>query len=201
MRELGAQIVLSNPYHLHLRPGEDLIAEFGGLHRFMGWDGPILTDSGGYQIFSLEGLRRFSDDGVEFRSHLDGGKLFLRPEDVVGIQVRLGVDILMPLDECLPSAADETTARTALRRTLDWAQRSPACSDRGRISRHRAGRTVSELRRECAAALVPLGFPGHAVGGLSVGEEKRLTRAADLTAALLPVERPRYLMGWASRRT
>src|SRR6185295_6952664 len=124
LRDIGVQIVLSNAYHLHLRPGEDLVAEMGGLHRFMGWDGPILTDSGGYQIFSLEGLRKVSDDGVEFRSHLDGRKIFLRPEDVIEIQKKLGVDILMPLDECLPPSADEEAMRVALRRTLDWAKRS-----------------------------------------------------------------------------
>jgi len=198
LRDLGAQIVLSNAYHLHLRPGEQLIEELGGLHRFMGWEGPILTDSGGYQIFSLEGLRKVSDDGVEFRSHLDGGKLFLTPEDVVRIQVRLGVDILMPLDECLPSGADERACRSALRRTLDWVRRSrevPLAPGQNLFAIVQGGLSP-ELRRECAAALVPLGFPGYAVGGLSVGEEKRLTlELADLTAELLPRECPRYLMG------
>jgi queuine tRNA-ribosyltransferase len=198
LRDLGAQIVLSNAYHLHLRPGEDLIAELGGLHRFMGWDGPILTDSGGYQIFSLEGLRKVSDEGVEFRSHLDGAKLFLRPEDVVRIQVRLGVDILMPLDECLPSGADEAAVHVGLRRTLDWAKRSLAVplGPGQNLFAIVQGGLSPQLRRECAAALVPLGFPGYAVGGLSVGEEKRVTlELADLTAELLPQERPRYLMG------
>jgi queuine tRNA-ribosyltransferase len=198
LREIGAQIVLANAYHLHLRPGEELIAEQGGLHRFMGWDGPILTDSGGYQIFSLEGLRRVTDAGVEFRSHLDGAKLFLRPEDVVRIQVELGVDILMPLDECLPSAADEAVNRSALRRTLDWVRRSrgePLGPGQGLFAIVQGG-LFPALRRECAEALVPLGFPGYAVGGLSVGEEKRVTlELADLTAELLPGERPRYLMG------
>lgn len=198
LREIGAQIVLSNAYHLHLRPGEELVAEMGGLHRFMGWDGPILTDSGGYQIFSLEGLRKISDDGVEFRSHLDGRKIFLRPEDVVHIQRRLGVDILMPLDECLPPGADESALRVALARTLDWAKRSQAVelgAGQNLFAIVQGGLSPA-LRRECAAALVPLGFPGYAVGGLSVGEEKKVTlELADLTAGLLPAEKPRYLMG------
>jgi len=198
LREIGAQIVLSNAYHLHLRPGEELIQSLGGLHRFMGWDGPILTDSGGYQIFSLEGLRKVTDDGVEFRSHLDGRKLFLTPEEVVRIQVRLGVDILMPLDECLPPTADAAAMRAALRRTLDWVRRSQAepLGPGQNLFAIVQGGLSPELRRECAAALVPLGFPGYAVGGLSVGEEKKVTlELADLTAAHLPEDRPRYLMG------
>ena len=198
VRELGAQIVLSNAYHLHLRPGEELIESLGGLHRFMGWDGPILTDSGGYQIFSLEGLRKVSDDGVEFRSHLDGRKLFLTPEEVVRIQVRLGVDILMPLDECLPPTADEAAMRRALRRTIDWVRRSqqvPLGPGQNLFAIVQGGLSPT-LRRECAEALVPLGFPGYAVGGLSVGEEKKITlELADLTAEHLPQDRPRYLMG------
>jgi queuine tRNA-ribosyltransferase len=198
LRRLGAQLLLANAYHLHLRPGEEVVRRLGGLHRFIGWEGPILTDSGGYQIFSLQGMRQISDEGVEFRSHLDGSRRFLRPEDVVQIQVELGVDLLMPLDECLPPTADQAAARTALRRTLAWARRSlavPLAPGQGLFAIAQGGLSPA-LRRECAAALVPLGFPGYAVGGLSVGEEKSVTlELADLSAELLPEERPRYLMG------
>ncbi len=198
LRDAGAQIVLSNAYHLFLRPGVDTVRDLGGIHRFMGWDGPVLTDSGGYQIFSLEGLRKVSDAGVEFQSHLDGSRIFLRPEDVIDIQVKLGVDLLMPLDECLPPTADEAAVRQSLARTLDWVRRSRDVP----LAPHQAlfaivqGGLSSQLRRECAAALVPLDFPGYAVGGLSVGEEKQVTlELAELTAEELPRQRPRYLMG------
>ncbi|GIW41304.1 MAG: queuine tRNA-ribosyltransferase [Candidatus Binatia bacterium] len=198
LREMGAEILLVNAYHLFLRPGVDVVEELGGVHRFMGWEGPILADSGGYQILSLETLRRVTDEGVEFRSHLDGSRLFLRPEDVVRIQVRLGVDILMPLDECLGAGATRGEARAALRRTLDWLRRSlevelrPGQALFGIVQ----GGLFPDLRREAVEALVRYGVPGYAVGGLSVGEEGSVTReVADATAELLPAECPRYLMG------
>jgi len=196
--DLGAQIVLANAYHLALRPGTAVIRDLGGLHRFMGWDGPILTDSGGYQVFSLAALRKVTEAGVEFRSHIDGTPLFLSPEDVVRLQLDLGVDILMVLDECVAGAADRGAAEQAARRTLAWAERSrhvgipPGRLLFGIVQ----GGTYPELRRQQARELVALDFPGYAVGGLSVGEERDLTLAlAEETAAALPVDRPRYLMG------
>jgi queuine tRNA-ribosyltransferase len=198
LRELGAQMILANAYHLALRPGAEAIEALGGLHRFMGWCGPILTDSGGYQIFSLKGLRTVSDDGVEFQSHLDGSRLFLRPEDVIDIQAKLGVDIMMPLDECLPPEAGEAAMRSALERTVGWFARSQRTARRPGQALFAIvqGGLSPELRRRCAEALVQFEVPGYAVGGLSVGEDKRVTLGlAELTASLLPRERPRYLMG------
>jgi len=198
LRELGAEIVLSNTYHLSLRPGAALVRELGGLHRFMGWDGPILTDSGGYQVFSLAPLRKISDQGVEFRSHLDGKSMFLTPESVIGLQVELGVDIAMVLDECAPAGATRAQAEEAARRTLQWAARSravhmnPAQLLFGIVQ----GATYKDLRLQQARALVALDFPGYAVGGLSVGEDRDITmEVAEATVAALPAERPRYLMG------
>lgn len=195
---MGAQVVLSNAYHLSLRPGVALIEELGGLHRFMGWSGAILTDSGGYQIMSLAPLRKVGDDGVAFRSHLDGSRLFLTPEAVVEGQVRLGVDILMPLDECVPHSSDAAAVGVALRRTANWAARSarvPVGIDRHLFGIVQGG-LDPELRAAQAAQLAAIGFPGYAVGGLSVGEERGLTReVAAVTARALPQDRPRYLMG------
>ena len=198
LKELGAQIVLANAYHLSLRPGSALIRELGGLHRFMGWDGPILTDSGGYQIFSLSPLRDITDAGVEFRSHLDGSRIFLTPEDVVRLQVDLGVDVMMVLDVCVPGQAERGEAARAARRTVDWARRSrrvavaPGQLMFGIVQ----GGPFNDLRAEQVRELVALDFPGYAVGGLSVGEERAITMAvAQETAAGLPPERPRYLMG------
>jgi len=198
LRELGAQIVLANAYHLALRPGVALIRALGGLHRFMGWDGPILTDSGGYQIFSLAALRTVSDEGVAFRSHVDGAALFLTPEAVVQLQIDLGVDIAMVLDECVAGDASRAEAERAARRTLDWARRcarvetAPGQLLFGIVQ----GAMYPDLRARQAAELVDLGFPGYAVGGLSVGEERNITMTvAAETVAALPVERPRYLMG------
>jgi len=196
--DAGAQIILSNAYHLSLRPGVDTVEAMGGLHRFMGWDGAILTDSGGYQIMSLAPLRKLTDEGVRFQSHLDGAKLFLTPEDVVGRQHQLGVDILMPLDECVPAEAERSAVERAMRRTTAWLERS------GRVllrpDRHLFGIVQGgldgTLRREHAARLAAFNHPGYAVGGLSVGEERGVTReVAAVTAAALPDDRPRYLMG------
>jgi queuine tRNA-ribosyltransferase len=196
--EMGAQIILSNAYHLSLRPGVAGVEELGGLHRFMGWEGAILTDSGGYQIMSLASLRKVTDDGVAFRSHLDGSKFFLTPEAVVEGQVRLGVDILMPLDECVAHSSEAAVVGAALRRTSAWAERSARTlvgSDRHLFGIVQGG-LDPELRLGHAAQLAAVGFPGYAVGGLSVGEGRGVTReVAAVTATALPEDRPRYLMG------
>jgi queuine tRNA-ribosyltransferase len=198
LKALGARLILGNTYHLALRPGDERIAELGGLHRFMGWDGAILTDSGGFQVFSLADLRQISDDGVVFRSHIDGRLFELTPESAVGIQENLGSDIVMCLDECPAGAAEIDTLREAVRRTILWAERS-------RSARRRAdqalfaiiqGGTDLALRELCAAALVKLDFPGYALGGFSVGETKHAMLAALApSAAMLPADKPRYLMG------
>jgi len=198
LREVGAEIILANAYHLALRPGVEVIRDLGGLHRFMGWDGPILTDSGGYQIFSLAPLRKVSDRGVEFRSHVDGTPLFLTPEEVIHLQADLGADVIMVLDECVPADATHQQAEAAARRTFDWAVRSRAVQPAsgqlmfGIVQ----GSTYKELRLRQAQELVGLDFPGYAVGGLSVGEEREITMTvAEETVAVLPEDRPRYLMG------
>ncbi|HXG22293.1 MAG TPA: tRNA guanosine(34) transglycosylase Tgt [Methylomirabilota bacterium] len=198
LREVGAEIILANAYHLYLRPGVEVVAQMGGLHRFMGWDGPILTDSGGYQVFSLKDLCRVSEDGVHFRSHLDGSAHFLTPEGVVLAQERLGVDIAMVLDECVPGPASHPQAARAVERTTRWAERALA-------AKHRDGQALfgivqggvyPDLREQSAQELLRLNFPGYAVGGLSVGEDPDVTlRLAAHTVQFLPVERPRYLMG------
>lgn len=196
--DVGAQMLLANTYHLALRPGVAVVRQLGGLHRFMGWEGPILTDSGGYQIYSLAPLRRVEDRGVEFRSHLDGSRIFLSPEDAVRLQVELGVDILMVLDECVAGGASRAEAERAARRTIEWAERSrrvataPGQLMFGIVQ----GAAYSDLRRQQVGELVALDFPGYAVGGLSVGEDHETTmRLAGETAAALPADRPRYLMG------
>jgi queuine tRNA-ribosyltransferase len=198
LEEAGAQIILANAYHLALRPGAALIRELGGLHRFMGWDGPILTDSGGYQIFSLAALRKITDAGVEFRSHIDGAPLFMTPEDVMQLQTDLGVDIMMVLDECVAGQASHADAERAARRTLHWAERSRAVPvGAGQLVFGIVqGATYRDLRAQQARALVGLDFPGYAVGGLSVGEERTTTMTlAEETVVELPRDRPRYLMG------
>lgn len=202
LEELGVQILLANTYHLYLRPGHELIREIGGLHRFMSWRGAILTDSGGFQVFSLADLRKVNDDGVVFRSHLDGSEHFLTPEKAVEVQMALGSDILMVLDECIEYPASHERARAAAHRTLDWARRSrqhyAAHGDAGRqmLFGIVQGGAHADLRRESAEQLVELDFPGYAVGGLAVGEPHALTcEMAGETAARLPAERPRYLMG------
>jgi queuine tRNA-ribosyltransferase len=196
--DVGAQILLANTYHLALRPGAERVQRLGGLHRFMGWDGPILTDSGGFQIFSLSALRKVTDEGVEFRSHIDGAKLFLSPEDVIGVQGALGVDIAMVLDECVAADADRRNAESAAWRTVEWARR---CLDTERLPGQLLfaivqGGMFADLRAENAAALVDLDFPGYAVGGLSVGEARDvMIELAAESVAPLPFDRPRYLMG------
>ncbi len=202
LESLGVQILLSNTYHLYLRPGHELIRELGGLHSFMSWPHPILTDSGGYQVFSLADLRKVNDDGVTFRSHLDGSEHFLSSEKAMEIEVALGADIIMVLDECVEAAADFDRARAAALRTKAWAVR---CQDffaaQGDAARQMLfaivqGGAHAVLRRESADALVELNFPGYAIGGLAVGEPHDITceMVAQVTAQL-PSDRPRYLMG------
>ncbi|MGH9389341.1 MAG: tRNA guanosine(34) transglycosylase Tgt, partial [Vicinamibacteria bacterium] len=198
LRSAGAEMLLANAYHLALRPGVERIEKLGGLHRFMSWPGPILTDSGGYQIFSLSSFREVSDEAVIFRSVVDGTLERFTPERVIEIENRLGADIIMPLDECSPYPVDPAGARRAVARTLAWAERSLRAHRRknqalfGIIQ----GGIDLDLREESAKGILSLGFPGYAVGGLSVGEPREtLWRVASGVARLLPVTEPRYLMG------
>ncbi len=200
LREIGTQILLGNTYHLYLRPGDELIARLGGLHRFMAWDGPILTDSGGFQVFSLAGLRRLTPDGVEFASHIDGSKHFFSPEKVVSIQQNLGSDIMMVLDECVPYGADFEYTRKSLALTTAWAARCreahPPLQNGQLLFGIVQGGFSPELRAESAAQITTLGFDGHALGGISVGEPRPEMHAViNSSAHLLPDHKPRYLMG------
>ncbi|MDR0896606.1 MAG: tRNA guanosine(34) transglycosylase Tgt [Oscillospiraceae bacterium] len=199
--DTGAQILLSNTYHLHLRPGEALVKEAGGLHRFMHWDKPILTDSGGFQVFSLSALRKISEEGARFRSHIDGSARFLSPETVMQIENDLGADIIMQFDECCPYPCDRATAEAAMRRTLRWAARCKKAHARddqalfGIVQ----GAFERDLRIESARALADMDFPGYGIGGLSVGEPKPIMY--ELLEALepeMPRQKPRYLMGVGS---
>src|SRR5262245_24762973 len=198
LRDAGARIVLGNTYHLTLRPGDELVAALGGLHRFMAWDGPILTDSGGFQVYSLAQARKITDDGATFRSHIDGALLELTPERAVAIQENLGSDIAMCLDECPPADAAPETMREAVRRTIAWAARCKAAhrrTDQALFAIVQGGTDLA-LRAHCARELVALDFPGYALGGFSVGETaEQMVAALTPTAALLPEHRPRYLMG------
>ncbi|MDD4954080.1 MAG: tRNA guanosine(34) transglycosylase Tgt [Candidatus Omnitrophica bacterium] len=197
--ECAAQIILSNAYHLFLRPGMEVIRAAGGLHKFMSWDRPILTDSGGYQIFSLALLRKITDRGVEFQSHIDGLKHFFTPEDVIGIQNDLGSDIMMPLDECVHYPCSRDQAEVAMRRTLDWAKRSKKAMTEGReqlLFGIVQGATYEDLRKDCANSLKDMEFDGYSIGGVSVGEPGNLRyNIVNLTADILPADKPRYLMG------
>ena len=198
LHELGAKILLGNTYHLALRPGDTLIAELGGLHRFMNWPGPILTDSGGYQVFSLAEARKLTDQGVLFKSHIDGAILELTPERAVEIQEHLGSDIAMVLDECPPADADEAAMRSAIVRSIRWAERCQTHHRRADQALFAIvqGGTRLDLREECARELVAMRFPGYALGGFSVGEAPEAMHAAlPECAAMLPSEKPRYLMG------
>jgi queuine tRNA-ribosyltransferase len=198
LEDCGAQIVLSNAYHLFLRPGMEVIKKAGGLHHFMSWQKPILTDSGGYQIFSLALLRKINEKGVEFQSHIDGFRHTLTPEDVVGIQRDLGSDIMMVLDDCVHYPCEKDYARTAMERTIDWAKRSKKAKDANKqlLFGIVQGATYEDLRRECAERLIPLDFDGYAIGGLSVGEPKNLMyNMAQIVLEILPEEKPRYVMG------
>jgi queuine tRNA-ribosyltransferase len=203
LREIGAQIILGNTYHLNLRPGSPLVRELGGLHSFMQWDGPILTDSGGFQVFSLAKLREIRDDGVAFASHLDGRRLFLGPREVMTIQQELGSDIAMVLDECPPWPCSRDECARAVERSLRWAAecRRIAEGEGFLAAGHHVfaivqGSTFDDLRREAAAALNALDFPGYAVGGVSVGEpEPEMLKQVGATTPFLPADRPRYTMG------
>ncbi len=201
LRELKAPCVLANTYHLYLRPGAELVAEFGGLHGFMRWDGPMLTDSGGFQVFSLSHNRKIDDAGVIFRSHLDGSSHRFTPESVIATEELLGADIIMVLDECTPYPSDYAYNQRALARTHAWAARCQAAQTRTDQALFAIvqGSTFPDLREESARALVALDFPGYAIGGLSVGEPKDLLHdMLDVTVPLLPADRPRYLMGVGS---
>jgi queuine tRNA-ribosyltransferase len=223
LRELNAQIVLGNTYHLFVRPGLDVIRHFGGLHRFMNWDGPILTDSGGYQIFSLAKLRKITEEGVHFQNHVDGTPAFISPEIAMEIQAALGSDIAMVLDECPPWPCDYDYAARSMELTARWATRckewkrknaehptsniehpteeaqsihhQPSTGDQllfGIVQ----GATFAELRKQCAQALVEIGFDGYAIGGVSVGEpEEEMMRAVESSSSFLPENKPRYAMG------
>ncbi|HXT22575.1 MAG TPA: tRNA guanosine(34) transglycosylase Tgt, partial [Thermoanaerobaculia bacterium] len=200
LRALGAEVMLANLYHLSLRPGVDLIESIGGIHAFCGWPGPILTDSGGFQVFSLGHLRKLDEEGVTFRSHLDGAALRLGPEDAVDLQRRLGVDVAMVLDECPPWPVEHDAAAASLARTNRWAARSREQWERrpgpGGLFAIVQGSSFRDLREAAARQLADLGFDGYAIGGVSVGEPAAERRAAvEWTAPVLPAERPRYLMG------
>jgi queuine tRNA-ribosyltransferase len=202
LEDLDVQILLSNTYHLFLRPGHELIRKMGGLHKFMAWPRAILTDSGGYQVFSLSELRKVTDDGVAFRSHLDGSEQFLSPEKALEIEIALGADIIMVLDECIEAPAPEARTRDAAKRTLHWAKRSKEYfAQHGNPAKQALfgivqGGTHAALRRESADSLVALDFPGYAIGGLAVGESHAVTcEMAGEVAPRLPQEKPRYLMG------
>jgi queuine tRNA-ribosyltransferase len=202
LKEMNAQIILSNTYHLFLRPGHDIVREAGGLHAFMNWDRPILTDSGGFQVFSLSKLRDITEEGVTFRSHISGEKLFIGPEKAMEIQNALGADIIMAFDECPPYPADREYVKASTERTYRWLKRCMKAHQRpaeqalfGIVQ----GGMYQDLREESARQLVDLDLPGYAVGGLSVGESKELMyEVLDYTTPLLPEHKPRYLMGVGS---
>ncbi|ADY56408.1 tRNA-guanine transglycosylase [Syntrophobotulus glycolicus DSM 8271] len=202
IKEIGAGIILGNTYHLFLRPGHELIREFGGLHHFMHWDGAILTDSGGFQVFSLGDLRKITEEGVEFRSHHDGSKQFLSPEKAMEIQMALGADIVMAFDECTPHPCTREYAEASMERTLRWLKR---CQDTLKTTRTQAlfgivqGSMYKDLRIESARRTVEYDLPGYAIGGLSVGEDKQtMYEVLDYTVPELPEDKPRYLMGVGS---
>ncbi|MBI5094054.1 MAG: tRNA guanosine(34) transglycosylase Tgt [Candidatus Hydrogenedentes bacterium] len=201
LRDIGAQIILGNAYHLYLRPGLDILERSGGLHRFMNWNCPLLTDSGGFQVFSLSRLNKVTAEGVTFRSHLDGSTHFFAPERAIDVQRTIGADIMMCFDECTGYPAKHDTAAQSMRMTLDWARRCKARwledGPRGQaLFGIVQGSTFEDLRRESAAGTVEIGFPGYAIGGVSVGEGKEeMFKAVDCVAPLLPEEKPRYLMG------
>jgi queuine tRNA-ribosyltransferase len=196
--EMGTQIILGNTYHLNIRPGLDIIRAAGGLHRFIGWDKPILTDSGGFQVFSLAQIRKIQEHGVQFRSHLDGSLLFLGPKEAMAIQATLGSDIAMAFDECPPHTSTPREFRAAVERTMRWAAE---CREQPRAAGQLAfgivqGGIDAALREECAKALISMDFDGYAIGGVSVGEpEPEMMKAVDISAPLLPQNKPRYAMG------
>jgi queuine tRNA-ribosyltransferase len=195
--ELGVEVLLSNTYHLYLRPGHEIIRRVGGLHKFMQWNGPVLTDSGGFQVFSLSPLRKIRDDGVEFRSHIDGSLHFLTPELVMEIQDSLGADIAMAFDECTPYPVDREYALNSLKLTTAWAMRClESRNPEQALLGIAQGSIYPDLRKQSAEELVALDFDGYALGGLSVGEPKEeMYKMVNYTTPLLPDDKPRYLMG------
>ncbi|MGN1029713.1 MAG: tRNA guanosine(34) transglycosylase Tgt [Bacilli bacterium] len=199
LKEVNAQIILSNTYHLFLRPGHDLVKEAGGLHKFMNWDRPILTDSGGFQVFSLGQLRKISEEGVEFQSHLDGSKKFLSPEKAMEVENALGADIMMAFDECCPYPSTYEYTKKSMERTTRWAKR---CKDAHKRQEEQGlfgiiqGGFYKDLREKSAEDLISLDFPGYAIGGISVGEPKeKFLEVLNYTTPLMPKDKPRYLMG------
>ncbi len=205
LEEIGFDIILSNTYHLYIRPGMEILEKLGGLHSFMNYHGPILTDSGGFQVFSLADLCKIREDGVEFQSHIDGSRHFFSPEKVLDIQGVIGSDIMMVLDECTDYPVSREKAKQAVKRTVEWAEISREYWSRTMDTHLQAlfaivqGSVYEELRRDCAARLVDLDLPGYAIGGLSVGETKDEYREmTQLTTALLPHDKPRYMMGVGS---
>ncbi len=201
IKALGAGVILSNTYHLFLRPGEEIVAKAGGLHKFMNYDGPILTDSGGFQVFSLQENRKISEEGVTFKSHLNGDTLFFTPEKVIGIEEKLGADIIMSFDECIPYPATYEYAKISTERTLRWAKRG--------LDAHKTenqalfgivqGGEFEDLREHSAKELVKMDFPGYSIGGTSIGEPKEVClKMVDYAVKYLPEEKPRYLMGVGS---
>lgn len=201
LHRAGVQMILANTYHLHIRPGEEVVEAVGGLHAFTGWNGPMLTDSGGFQVFSLASLNRIDDEGVTFNSHVDGARLRLTPESAVAIQEKLGADVIMPLDQCPPLPSSREDIREAIRRTTVWAERSLAArrrTDQAMFGIIQGGVDV-ELRREHLRQMASLGFDGYALGGLSVGEPlEEMYRTLDAVVWQMPDDRPRYLMGVGS---
>ena len=202
LKEIGSQIILSNTYHLYMRPGHELVKEAGGLHKFMNWDKPILTDSGGFQVFSLGPLRKITEEGVTFKSHLDGSRHFISPEKAMEIQNALGSDIMMAFDECAPYPADREYVKNSLERTTRWLQR---CKDAHKNTENQAlfgiiqGGMYKDLREQSAKEITAIDLPGYAIGGLSVGEPKPLMyEVLEYTTPLMPVDKPRYLMGVGS---
>lgn len=198
LKEMGSQIILSNTYHLHLRPTSEVVKEFGGLHKFMNWDKPILTDSGGFQVFSLSGTRGITEEGVTFKSHLDGKEIFLSPEEAMRIQNNLGADIIMSFDECIPYPASYEYAKNSTLRTLRWAKRGLDShnNDKQALFGIVQGGMYEDLREMCAKEMVKMDFPGYSIGGLSVGEPREdMIRILNHTTKFLPEDKPRYNMG------
>ena len=202
LKEMGANIILGNTYHLYLRPGQEIMEKAGGLHKFMNWDRPILTDSGGFQVFSLNDLRKITEEGVEFCSHLDGSRHFMSPEKSIDMQNTIGADIIMCFDECAPADADYEYTKKSMEMTTRWAKR---CKDAHKRPDDQAlfgivqGGMYEDLRAESVRGLTEIDFPGYSIGGLSVGESKdTMYRILDATVPLLPKDKPRYLMGVGS---
>lgn len=201
VKNLGAGVILSNTYHLHLRPGEDIIEKAGGIHKFMNYDGPILTDSGGFQVFSLMDNRKINEEGVVFKNHLNGSKLEFTPEKVIAIQEKIGADIIMSFDECMPYPVEHRYAKASVERTLRWAKRGKDAHQRqdqalfGIVQ----GSDFEDLRHHSAKELVKIDFPGYAIGGTSIGEPKDIfSKMVEQSVRFLPEDKPRYLMGIGS---